>query len=591
MKQIHLFLFLFIISLFVYNCGGEDSSTEETTFKRTQNEVIVRLEVEPDRLNPIITTMSESFEVLERINHYLLSPNPVTFVMEPELVTQRPVISEIESGPYKGGVQFDFEIHEEAVWDNGSPVTGNDYVFALKTALHPSIPADIFQAYITYIKDVIVDPENPKKFRVLTYPKYINIEPAITNSVVPIPAYFYDEEGLLADYPLSDFTDPDKIAKLVEGETKLQAFAEQFLSPKHSKEVSGISGCGPYRITSWESGQEIVLEKKENWWGDQLANQYPALEAYPDRLIYKIIPNSATALAGLKAEEIDAMTNIQPQDFVEMQESELVNDLYNLYTIPDLACYFILTNTRSPKLNDKRVRQALSHAMPIQQLLDQLYLGFGQRVNAPLPPNAPTYNKDLPIIEYDIEKAKALLDEAGWTDTNGNGIVDKMINGELVEMNLNYFHSPNREISINSALVIQEMAKPAGFNITPVAQEYGVSISKAREGDFELLAAGQGVSYMNWEPGQRWHSRSIGGTNYPAFSNEEADEIINKVQVTFDEAERNRLYHRLQEIIYDEQPIIFMFEPTNRIAIHKRFDGDLTSIRPGYLVHKFELNL
>ena len=590
MKQLFKATLLGAIFLGFVSCTESTDQAVGHTFKRTANEVVVRIESEPDRLNPLLTALSESVEVIGNIHLYLLFPNNENYAMEPQLAVDRPTIKEITDGPYKGGISLEFEIHEEAVWDDGRPVTGKDFEFAVKLALHPKIPADIFRPYFSYLKDIEIDPQNPKRFTIISYPKYINAEAALSNNIPPLPAHILDPKGILTGIPMATFTDEKKIAALVEENPALTEFATTFQEPKFSRSPEGVVGCGPYRLVSWESGQELVLEKKEDWWGNTLMDDFPKLAAFPDRIVYKIIPNASTALAALKAEEIDAITNIRPTDFLEMQSSELINDLYNLHTVPDFACYYIHTNTKSPKLQDKLVRQALAHAVNVDEILNQLYHGFGQRVNAPLPPTSPAYNKSLPIISYDPEKAKALLAEAGWTDTNNNGVVDKVIDGNIVELELTYFHSPGREISINTALLFQDMAKAAGIKITPVAQDFSTSVGKARNGEFELMAAGQQVQYVNWEPKQRWHSEATnGGTNYSGFSTPETDAIIEEIQTTFDEDRRNELYKELQRIIYDAQPVIFMFEPTNRIAIHKRFEADLTSMRPGYSVNQFQM--
>ena len=582
-------LLLFCLFLILLGCQEPEKGPEAASFKRTGNDVIVRIEAEPDRLNPITTTSQYSFDITEQIFNFLVVPDIETFEMIPQLVKTRPVLEEITEGPYKGGTKYTFEFHEEAVWDDGKPVTAEDYIFTVKATLNPKVPADIFRAYFSSLKDVQADPENPKKFSAIIYPNYINAEGALGNNISPLPAHIYDPEGLMAPFSVAELADPEKAEKLAESNPNLQAFADQFLSPKFNREVGGISGCGPYRFESWENGQEIVLVKKENWWGDALADKFPALAAYPERILYKIIPNSTTAITALKAEEIDILNNIDVKGFLELKESEEVNSIFELETPISLACYYIYVNNENIKLNDKRVRKAIAHGIDIEELLKNLYSGFGERVNAPLIPTSSSYNKDLPPVPYNPEQSKQLLEEAGWTDSNGNGIVDKEIDGELIELSITYYHS-SREISRNSGLLFKDLLSQVGIELVLEETEFSNLLGKLRQGDYELAAGGTTVQFTPWEPKQRWHSSSAnGGSNYQRFINDEADQLIDEIQSTFDENKRDQLYHKLQEIMYDEQPLIFMIIPTGRLAIHKRFETTITAISPGYSVNFLKL--
>lgn len=590
MNRLPSLLLVCLLAIVLYNCQSDQAKEEKVIFKRNGNDVIVRLEAEPDRLNPLTTSSNYSVTVLSQIMPMLLSPNLKDYSMQPVLVKSVPTETEITEGSYAGGVTYTFEIHDEAVWDDGLPVTGHDFVFAIKATLNPLVPSQAFKPYFSSLKKIEVDEANPKKFTVYIYPKYLIALESIGNNVPPLPEHIFDPEGLLKDIPLEELADPAKAASLAEKDNRLKQFADAFTSNKFAREPEGVVGCGAYKLVSWEAGNEVILEKKENWWGEALAKDFPELEAYPDKITYKIISNAATALAALKAEELDATSNIEPQDFFEIKELPLVTDVFNLTTVPDMACFYIVVNTSNPKLSDKKVRQALAHAVNVDEILEKLYYGFGQRVIAPIFPTAPYYNNDLKPIPFNIEKAKSLLTEAGWTDSNNNGIVDKEINGALVEMNLTYFVTANREISNNTGLLIKNAAKQAGINIELEPLEFATTINRLKAGDFELASGATSVQYVPWEPKQRFHTEAAnGGGNYSRFSNPEADEIMDKIQVTLDQKERNTLYKRLQEILYEEQPLIFMFEPQARIAVHKRFQTTVSSIRPGFFPNKFKL--
>lgn len=543
-------------------------------FKRTDNTVIIRLDADADRLNPLLSTFAYGRVVYEQIFSYLVVQDPVTFEFIPQLAESLPERKETPEGL----VAYTYEIREEAKWDDGSPVTANDYIFTLKAALNPKVPAQRLRPYLAFIKDVQVDPSNPRRFTALSE-KYILAEEAIASAIPVMQESHYDKGGLLKQIPLKTFLDPEAIAALAESDPRPAQFAEAFGSENFSRESAGVTGSGPYRLDSWETGQRIVLAKKENWWGAKLGKSAPALEAYPDQLIYKVIPDAAAALNSLKAEEIDAISAIDPKDFKDLESTPLVSERYNLYSPPALINYFIYVNTSNPKLSDKRVRQALAHAVNTEEIIENVFYGYGEPTNGPVHPSTAYYNRELKPVPYNIEKAKALLAEAGWTDSDNNGYVDKEINGERVEMKLTYLMSANREVSKNVGLLVQDNAKRAGFNIELVAQEAGLILDAFKKRNYELGAGGRSSSNTLWDPKQSWHTQ---GDNRTGFGTPETDALIDEIRVTLDPEERTQKYKRLQEIIYDEQSEIYLLVPQERIAVHKRFEAKVSSLYPGY---------
>lgn len=580
-------IFLLSLSLFfLWSCQSDPSSGEKSVeFKRTENEIIVRIDADPERIHPLIAFQSYSSLVNSQIFSFLLNIDDQNLQIIPELAKSRPEVSAINSGPYSGGLAYSFEIRESAVWDDGRPVTANDFIFTLKATLHPLVQAVRLRPYLAFIKDIETDPENPKKFTVLTNETYFLGEEAIGNVIPVMPAHIYDPEGVLERFPLTDFTDPDKIESLSKSDAGLQAFAEKFQSPEYSSDPSLIQGSGPYTLERWEKGQELILKKKDNWWGDS-----EQLSAYPERLIFKPIPNAATVLSLIKSEEIDVVSGLDPLDFIDLQQSELAQERYNLIAPPSDVYTFIYLNTRSPKLEDKTVRRALAHAVNVDEIIKELYEGFGTRTTGPVYRKAPYYNKDLKLISYNPSKARKMLEEAGWTDSNNNGIVDKVIDGETVELVLNCNFSGNREISRNTVLLLKDQVQRAGIDINPVGAEFNVYLSETRRGEFEMTLGARNAQTVSWEPRQTWHTESIGtGSNFSGFGNDASDALIEKIQSTLDENERFAQYRELQQMIYDEQPFVFLFSAQNRIAIHKRFEAGTTVLYPGYSLQKFRI--
>jgi peptide/nickel transport system substrate-binding protein len=578
--------------LSVYSCTADKASEAAAVdFKRTSNEVIVRIDADPERIHPLIAIQSYSTLVSSQIFSFLLSTDDQTLQLVPELAVARPTVETIATGPYAGGLSYTFEIREAAVWPNNTPVTAADFIFTLKATLHPLVQAQRLRPYLAFIKDIQIDPTNPKKFTVLTNDSYFLAEEAI-GSVIPVmPAYQYDPEGLLAAVPLTTFTDAEKIEALAKTDANLQAFAEKFQSPEFSSDPALISGSGPYTLERWDKGQELVLKKKENYWGDGVSTQDGrSLEAFPDRLIFKPIPNAATVLSLIKSEEIDVVSGLDPLDFVELQQSEMAKERYELVAAPSDVYTFIYLNTRNPKLSDKKVRRALAHAINVDEIITELYEGFGTRTPGPVYPQAPYYNKSLELIPYNPSLARKMLEEAGWTDSDNNGIVDKEINGERVELTLNCNFSGNREVSRNTVLLLKDQMQRAGIGLNPVGAEFNVYLAETRRGDFEMTLGARNAQTVSWEPRQTWHTEAIGtGSNFSGFGNPESDALIEAIQSNLDETTRFEQYRALQQMIYEEQPFVFLFSAQNRLAVHKRFKTQTSVLYPGYALQKLQL--
>lgn len=564
----------------------ESDGAEYPDLGRPLNEVMIQIDAEPDRLNPLLTTNNYATGILSGLFSYLLAIDPVTVELVPQLAESRPEMMAITEGPYQGGMAYTYEIREQARWDDGSPVTADDFIFTMKALFNPKVSASAYRVYLSFIRDITVDEDNPKRFTVLTDQKYIIGEEAISAALPVLPAYHYDPDGLLSELALKDLADEATVSQLAETDERLQQFADQFATARYGREPAGVNGCGPYRLVSWETGQRIVLERKTDWWGDEVGGSAPGLRSYPEKLTYLPISDPNAAVTALKDGRVDAMANIQPKQFMELQDNEYVAEHFNFYNPPSLVNVFVYINTRVPKLADPKVRRALAHAVDADEIINTAFYGFAERTATPVHPSFSYYNKELSTIPYDPETARRLLAEAGWSDTDNNGIVDREIDGVQVELSLNYVYTAGRSVSENVALLMQESAKKAGINIVPVPQEFTVTQEDLKRRNFELVGGAKAIQSTPWEPKQDFHSE---GDDRTGFASPETDELIDRIQVTMDRKERAALYLELQREIYDKAPIVYLMVPQSRLAIHKRFDTEVTPIFPGYSAHLLRL--
>lgn len=579
---------VFLLTLSLFHCKSE--KTPPPDWKRTSNELLIRLASEPAGLNPILSVTDQySMQVMRHIFPYLMAIDPQSGQLEPSLVVSEPTIAPVTEGPWKGGMEYTFEIRKEAVWDNGTPVTGEDFVFAVKTVFNPKVPAQRIRPYLEMIKDIKVDPANPKKFSVFTNDTYILSLEAIVSSVPPIPSYLYDPEGQMAGISLGELLDPARAAAL-ENDPRLQAFADRFTSERYSRDTASVAGCGAYALKSIGEDQRITLVKKQDWWGDKLSNPLASLQAYPEKLIYWPIRDQTAVVSLIKSEDLDVAVAIDAKDFLDAKLLPEVNADYDFFSPATYAYYFIYVNTKNPKLSDRLVRRALAHLLNVDEIIETVFYGLGERVNGPVLPMKDYYDKGLALIPYNIETAKNLLSEAGWTDSNNNGTVDKVVNGQRVEMKLTYLIT-NVPAQEKISAIFKDAAFQAGIDLEIISKDFQSQKADLNTRNFELASGALVASPVLDDFYQIWHTDSDtpDGSNRTGFGNAQSDELIETIRQTIDKKERDRLYKTFQKMVYDEQPMLFLLTPQHRIIIHKRFSAFAAPLNPGFFPNQFQL--
>ncbi|MEL6867795.1 MAG: ABC transporter substrate-binding protein, partial [Bacteroidota bacterium] len=389
----HLTHFLLLLSgLFLISaCRTESQEQKETSTNDEPVTISSRIRSNPDKLNPSITFMGPAIQICRMVFPTLIEYDPVTLELGPMLAKTRPTFSTFSEGPYAGKSAYTYEIHDEAVWDNGSPVTASDYIFSLKVLFNPLVPSSPYRGLLNFIEDVITYPDQPKKLTVVIREPYIKSE-YNTGGIFVIPEYHYDPQGLLKDFKLSTLFNQEEASKLAESDEKLKAFADEFTSTKFSHEVENVVGCGPYRVTEWKDNERVVLTKKENWWGESMGEKYTLLQAKPDQIIYVPVRDGATAVNMVKDGSIDAVKQLSNNQFLELQNSDVVKENYNLFN-PDATTYnYLGLNTKSPKLEDKRVRKALAYLMDVEEVIRTAKKGMAKPIVGPVPRTSKFYH-------------------------------------------------------------------------------------------------------------------------------------------------------------------------------------------------------
>ena len=360
----------------------------------------------------------------------------------------------------------------------------------------------------------------------------------IVRGIYPMPEflYAYDEEGSRYDESIIG--------------SKFQA---------HWYDPNTI-GAGPYRFVEFESGVKIMLERD---------NRYPLDGNAFSKILFQIINDPLINTRKIRTGELHA-TGLSPSlyrtEVLEADETspfkngEFGTDEYWSHTY-----FYIGWNNNSPLFDDKRARQAMSYAFNADLLLKDVMMNLGQRCTGPMPAFLPFYDKSLEPYPFDLERSKVLLGELGWSDTDGDGILDKVIEGEKVdfEFNLTIYGSSKEYKTIGD--IFKEDLAQIGVKMNVQPTEWAMLLKKVDGREFDAVTLAW-VSGPDVDFRQIWHSSQVDvpqSSNYVSFRNEEADKIIEELEVTFDYDKRVELAHRFHKLAYEEQPYTFFYTRRN----------------------------
>lgn len=505
-----------------------------------------------------------------------------TLELVPVVAESRPEIEVTEDNK----MNITYRIRKEATWDDGTPITPKDVEFTLKVIKNPKVDNVNNKPYFEFIEDMVFYDDDPQKFTFKCKDVYILAE--VQSGDLPLlPRNIYDPKNLMDEFTIKQLTEnQDELAT----NEKIVEFANDFNSEKYQRDKASIIGCGPYLLDEWQSGQKLVIKKKENWWGDQLKDQGMYFDINPPKIVYLTINDQTTAKEALIAGEVDVMRGIKAKDFIGLLKNDKFKANFVDHTPPQMAYTYLGINVRKPMFSDKRTRQALAHLVDVDKIIDKIALGYGERAIGPIhPAKKNMYNNNIKPYEYSPEKAKALLAEAGWKDTDGDGILDNVIEGSKVKFEMTYLYNQGNDTRKAVGLLFQEEARKVGITVNVISQDWSIFLETTKQHDFDMYYGAWISTPIPNDHKQIYHTSSYnGGSNYTGFGNDYTDALIDSIRITIDEDKRAKLNFEFQEVLHDECSYIYLYYPKERIGIHKRFDNaETTAMRPGYRLSGF----
>ncbi len=531
------------------------------------------MRVEPNSLNPIMTAQASARQVRELIFHTLTSLDPQTFEEIPLLAS----VPDVQQEP-GGGVSYSYLINENATWPNGLPVTTADVLFSLKAVMNPLVPAGPYRTYYYNIDNIITSPNNERRFRIVTKQPYLLAQQSF-GSLVVYPEYAYDPDQLLRNLRVTDLTDQKTAERLAESDDNLQKFAAFFNDVSLGTSPDKIIGSGPYRLEEWVSGQSLTLTKRDNYWAED--SRSTVLMGKPEKITFSFIPDGNTMVTALRDGLVNVALDLGVDQFKEGREDDYLQERFDFTTVEGLRYFGILLNQQHPLLRDVKTRRALAHLVDVDALIEQLLPDLATRVKGPVLPGK-SYYTDLPDIPYAPETAATLLKEAGWEDTNGDGTLDKEVDGSRQELSMQFLVFPSAT-SIAVGDLVAAWAKEIGVDIEVVQQAPAALYGELDKGNFTMSLLGLGMDPNPDEFTQVWASTSVppNGSNRSGFNNAEADQLIRKIARTLRASDRAPLYRRFQEIVYENQPMIFLFSTATRLVVSGDLKYETTTLSPG----------
>ncbi|HEX7066422.1 MAG TPA: ABC transporter substrate-binding protein [Bacillales bacterium] len=516
---------LMMFSIILAGCGGSEESSggntdnsggSDSSGGNSQDTLVFGKGSDAVSLDPATVTGGPSFAVTKNIYETLVNFN----------------YKEQSTEVVNTGLAKDWEISDD----------GTVYTFTLREGVK-------FQNGEKFTADAVVFNFNRWKNGEGEFPYYPSMfggygDKSVIKSVEAVDDYTVK---FTLDRPLAPFLKDLAMSPFAIASPKaIQKYGEDF--GKHPV------GTGPFKFVEWKPNNTITLEKYEDYWNEEL----PKL----NRVIFKVIKSNRARLTALENGEIDLMLGLNPSDIKEVKGKK---GLQVFYRPPLNIGYLGLTVTRKPFGNPK-VRRAMNYAINKKEIVEAFYADQAKVAVSPLPPTIAGFNANLDPYEYNPEKAKQLLAEAGYPD----GF--KM---ELWAMPVPRPYMPNGK---KIAQAMQADLKKVGIDAKIVSYDWATYLEKASKGEADAFLLGwtsdngdaDNVLYTLLS------SDAIGSNNYTYYSNKELDKVLKKAQKVTDPKKRQELYKKAQEIIHKDAPWVPIVHSTPALA----GDANLAGFKP-----------
>jgi len=286
-----------------------------------------------------------------------------------------------------------------------------------------------------------------------------------------------------------------------------------------------------------------------------------------DRYVYRIIPEQATLLTELLTGNVDLLVSARPDQAERIREAGGLE----LHAAPSRSYTFVAWNTRDPRLSDPRVRRALTTGVDRREVVDAILHGFGRVANTPVPPFHWAYDSTFAGgLEHDPARARELLDRAGWTDEDGDGVRE---NGEGTALSITVEYNSGSQQRQDIAEIMQAQLRPLGVEIRPRAAEYGSLVQRITDPenrDFQAVVLGFSVDFR-LDDSELFHSRAADRRyGFAGLERPDVDRLLDTLPLIRNRSDAIPLWREYQRKIVEYQPFTFFYFPERLTGVRTR---------------------
>ncbi len=450
----------------------------------------------------------------------------------------------------KDHLVYKVQMREDAVWSDGRPITAHDIVFSFKTILDRRVPIPAVRSQTDEIRWVEAYDDHTLVF--------FHKESSPTNvwkvNFPIIPQHVYEKE-LDSDPTLQD-------------------------SDYHVRLENDPIVGGPYKIVKRTRGQEIVLERRDDY--STVGGKQVRDRPYFKTIRFRITTDPNVALLALKKGDLDEMMLTAEQWIQQTGDAEFYAQNTKVRGVEWVYFYFgwNMKEKSAPFFAEKKVREAMGYAFDHEEMLKTLCYGLYEPCTGVFHSTGWMAPKQMPApLKRDIAKAEALLKEAGWVDSDGDGLRDKEIDGKLVPFDFTILCSsvPQR-IAICKLLARNLEEIGVRCNVRPLEATVlsDALITHNYQANFGGWGTGADPSTMKniWKTGE--------GRNFNQYANPEVDRLLREAELEFDRNKQAELYGRIHQLIWNDQPVTFLFYQHSFYGFNKQLRGYRFSPRGPY---------
>lgn len=333
---------------------------------------------------------------------------------------------------------------------------------------------------------------------------------------------------------------------------------QQIVSKAHVERVGSAglarqpNGAGPFKLVEWRPGDSVIMERFDDYYGGS-PDIAPVGKACVDRVIFKIIPESASRVAALLAGDVHIINELPAFSVSQVKASGVAD----VMTVNGTRSFFIAMNLEGEVFGNPLVRRAAAHALDKDLLIDRILDGAAARIEGILSPDA-FGASELPVYEHDLAKARSLLAEAGYPD------------GVDVSMDVEGAFKDTAE-------AVASLLTRAGIRTTVTVGEGAQLVSKwrtqgqAKSGDMYFTSWGNGSldPFDIFTPTHRTNDRG----NSAGYSNPKVDALLDAAATELDVARRAAMYREAELIINEDLPYLYLWVPQDLYGVSKRVSG------------------